>query len=251
MIKLILILIITLLLLHIITKETPIEKWRDLPFIGNKDLITYNRINTTNYSRKNLPVYYPISSPLEDNYYNNINSITSPKLSMLRNVLNQVYLFTNQSVEPIRFNFVNIPIEQSKVDPILIKRMANIIIDLINKFGDPLLKVKLIKTNNEISEQTSEQSRLNFDIELELEYADSQNLGRDVKSDTIYIQVEYVFEKIYDDQFYSNNPLQTNTNTKINFKTYLLKLIVIGAAHDGFIGGRYSSKIYQNELINK
>jgi hypothetical protein len=249
MIKLILIFIIILLLLHIFNdNKNPIEKWRDLPFIGNKDLITYNRINTTNYSRKNLPVYYPISSPLEDNYFNNINSITSPKLSMLRNVLNQVYLYINQSIEPIRFNSVNRPIEQYKVDLILIKRMAKIIIDLINKFGDPLLKVKLIKTENEISEQTSEQNRINFDIKLELEYADSENLGRDIKPDIIYIQAEYVFEKLYDDQFYSNNPLQTNT--KINFKTYLLKLIVIGAAHDGFIGGRYSSKIYNNEPIN-
>ena len=251
MIKLILIIIIVLLLLQICNcqsskQEAKIENWRDLPYIGNKDLITYNRINTTEYSRKNLPVYYPISSPLEDNYFNNINSITSPKLSMFRNVLNQVYLFTNQSIEPINFNYINRPIEQNTVDPIVIKKMSNMLVDLINKFGDPLLKVKLIKTENEINEQTTEQSRINFDLQLELTYADSENLGKDILPDHIYIQAEYIFEKIYNDQYYSNNPLEINT--KINFRTYLLKLIVIGAANDGFIGGRYKEKnIHQNK----
>ncbi len=91
-----------------------VEKWRDMPFIGNKDLTTYNKINTESYSRKNLPVYYPISSPLEDNYFNNINSITSPKLSYFRTILRQVYLYINQSIEPIIFNYVNRPIEQKK-----------------------------------------------------------------------------------------------------------------------------------------
>ena len=238
-----------LLLLHIYncnnTNKEQLENWRDLPFFGNKDLITNNRINTENYSRNNLPVYYPISSPLEDDYFNNINSITSPKLSMLRNVLNQVYIFTNQSVEPIKFNFVNRPIEQSEVDPIIIKKMANMIIDLINKFGDPLLKVKFIQTENEISEQTTEQNRINFDIKLELSYADSENLGIYIQPDIIYIQAEYIFEKIYNDQYYSNNPLQTNT--KVDFKTYLLKLIVIGAIHDGFLSARYKeTKLNRN-----
>jgi len=247
--KLILIIIIIFLLCYIYNKHVPnnikIENWRDLPFIGNKDLTTYNRINTNAYSRKNLPVYYPISSPLEDNYFNNINSITSPKLSMFRNVLNQVYLLTNQSVEPITFNYVNRPIEQTKVDPIRIKALSKMLVDLINKFGDPLLQVKLIKTENEVSEQTEEQSRINFDMKLELKYADSENLGRDVQPDFLYVQSEFIFEKIYDNQYYSNN-LQTS-RAKIDFKTYLLKLIVIGSAHDGFIGGRYKeNKIHTN-----
>ena len=242
MIKLILILIIIYLIWYFCKskKKIKLENWRDLPYIGNKDLTTYNRINTENYSRKNLPVYYPISSPLEDNYFNNINSITSPKLSMFRNVLRQVYLLTNQSVEPLIFNYINRPIEQTKVDFKQIKTLADMIINLINKFGEPLLKVNLLKTENEVSEQTEEQSRINFDIKLELYYADSENLGRNIKPDIIYIQAEFIFEKIYNDQFYSNNP-QTSNN-KVNFKTYLLKLIVIGAAHDGFIGGRYKEK---------
>jgi hypothetical protein len=50
-------------------KPVNIETWRDLPFIGNKDIQTYHR-NPQNVSRKNLPIYYPISSPLEDNYFN-------------------------------------------------------------------------------------------------------------------------------------------------------------------------------------
>ena len=137
-----------------------IEKWRDLPYIGNKDLVTYNKLNTEAYSRKNLPVYYPISSPLEDNYFSNINSITSPKLSLFRNVLRQVYLLTNQSIEPIIFNYVNRPIEQKKKNPNRIKTLANMIINLINKFGDPLLQVKLVQTQNEAHEQTEEQSKI-------------------------------------------------------------------------------------------
>ena len=258
--KLILIIIIILLLCYICNKpvrnrikynkDNNIENYRDLPFIGNKDLTTYNRLNTEAYSRKNLPVYYPISSPLEDNYFNHINSITSPKLSMFRNVLNQVYLFTNQSVQPMTFNYTDRPIEQTTVDKQKVMQLANMIIDLINKFGDPLLKVKFIQTENEVTEQTEEQSRINFDIKLELNYADSENLGRNPQPDIMYIQIEYVFEKVYNDQFYSNNPQAPNQapRPKIDFKTYLLKLIVIGAAHDGFIGGRYKeNKIHANK----
>ena len=241
MIKLILILTIIYLIWYISRseKKQKIEKWRDLPYIGNKDLTTYNRLNTEDYSRKNLPVYYPISSPLEDNYFNHINSITSPKLSMFRNVLRQVYLLTNQSTEPITFNYINRPIEETKVDVKQIKTLAEMIINLINKFGKPILKVKLLKTENEVSEQTEEQRRVNFDIKLELYYADSENLGRNVKPDKLYIQAEFIFEKKYNDQFYLNNPQMPQ---KIDFKTYLLKLIVIGAANDGFIGGRYKEK---------
>ena len=123
-----------------------VEQWRDLPYIGNKDMVTYNNINTNAYSRKNLPVYYPISSPLEDNYFNNINSMTSPKLSLFRNVLRQVYLLTNQSIEPITFNYINRPIEQKKIDPKRINTLSNMIINLINKFGDPILRLRMKPT---------------------------------------------------------------------------------------------------------
>ena len=224
-----------------------IEKWRDLPYIGNKDIITYNKINTQAYSRKNLPVYYPISSPLEDNYFNNIHSISSPKLSLFRNILRQVYLLTNQSIEPIIFNYVNRPIEQKKIDPKRIKTLADMIIDLINKFGDPILKVKLINTQNEIHEETEEQSRINFDIKLNLSYADSENLGKNPKPDILYIQPEFIFEKtnktLDEDQFFN----KSKSKSKTDFKVYLSKLIVIGAEHYGFLGGRYKeNKMHTN-----
>ena len=258
---LILIIIIIWFLLYynkkIIDKYTIIERpekdifegWRDLPYIGNKDIITYNKINTENYSRKNLPVYYPISSPLEDNYFNNINSITSPKLSLFRNVLRQVYLLTNQNIQPIVFNNVNRPIEQKQIDKKRIETLSSMIISLINKFGDPILSVKQLKTLNEIHEETEEQSRINFDIKLELNYADSENLGKQIKPDILYIQAEYVFEKtnklINEIQFFDKK--HNLSNSKIDFKAFLASLIVIGAEHNGFIGGRYKeNKLHTN-----
>jgi len=219
-----------------------VEKWRDMPFIGNKDLTTYNKINTESYSRKNLPVYYPISSPLEDNYFNNINSITSPKLSYFRTILRQVYLYINQSIEPIIFNYVNRPIEQKKIDPKRIKTLSDMIISLINKFGDPIISVDQIQTLNEIHEETEEQSRIIFDIKLRYKYADSDNRSR---PEILYIQPEFIFEKtnkiLDEDQFFKN------ITTKTDFKIFLTKLIIIGAEHNGFIGGRYKeNKIHAN-----
>jgi len=234
MINIILIFIIFYFVFNIKYDCKFIEKWRDLPYIGNKDMVTYNNINTRLYSRKNLPVYYPISSPLEDNF-NNINSITSPKLSMFRSVLRQVYLSTNQSIEPIVFNYTNRPIEHKKIESNRINSLASLIINSINKFGYPILQVKLIKTLNEVHEETEEQSRIKFDIKLELIYKDSENLGRDVKNDILYIQQEFIFEKI-------NKTLDEDTFfdklKKVDFRIYLSQLLVIGAEHNGFLSGR-------------
>ena len=210
-----------------------------MPYIGNKDLTTYNRLNTEPYSRKNLQVYYPISSPLEDNYFNNINSITSPKLSSFRTILRQVYLLINQDIQPFIFNYANRPIEQKQIDKNRIDTLANMITNSINRLGDPLLKVKLINTQNEIHEETEEQSRINFDIKLELLYADSENLGKNVKPDILYIQSDFVFEKI--DKISDFDLKKTKIN-KEKFKIYLSKLIVVCAEHNGFIGGRYKEK---------
>jgi len=223
------------------------EGWRDMQFIGNKDLTTYNRINTNAYSRKNLPVYYPISSPLEDNYFNNINSITSPKLSMFRNVLRQVYLSVNQSVQPITFNIVNRPIENKKIDKKRIEALSTMIVKLVNKLGEPILKVKQISTENELHEQTEEQSRIVFDIKLELSYVDSEDLGREIKPDILIVQADYVFEKTNktfdEDQFF----VKGLSNKKVDFRAFLSQLIVIGAEHNGFIGGRYKeNKMHTN-----
>lgn len=207
-----------------------IEKWRDLPFIGNKDLVNYNRLNTVNFSRKNLPVYYPINSNIEDNYFNNI---TSPKLSLLRTVLRQVFLLINQNNQPIIYNNTNRPVEYKKIDSNRIKTLSEMLIKSINKFGDPILKVKLVKTLNELHEETEEQSRINFDMGIELFYTDVNSNNK--KQDIIFIQAEFIFEKsnkILDELQFFNK-----TDNKIDFKANLSKLMVIGASSNGFQKG--------------
>jgi hypothetical protein len=204
------------------------EGWRDLPFIGNKDLVNYNRLNTVNYSRRNLPVYYPINSNIEDNYFNNI---TSPKLSLLRTVLRQVYLLVNQNTQPIVYNNTNRPVQYKTVNKNYIKTLSDTIIKSINNFGEPMLKVKLLQTLNELHEETEEQSRINFDMALELNYTDVYSK----KPDTIFVQAEFIFEKsnkILDELQFFNK-----TDKKIDFKTHLSKLLVIGASNDGFLRG--------------
>jgi hypothetical protein len=215
-----------------------IEQWRDLPYIGNKDNITYHRTNLQNISRKNLPIYYPISSPLEDNYFNYLNSISSPKLSLFRNVLRQVEVYTNQQKAPIIFNYAERPVEIKKIDMGRIKVLAQTVIDLINKFASPIIRIEYVKTLNELHEETDEQSKINFDLKINLFYTDSENLGKPIKTDTMYIQPEFIFDKSYpvlvEDQFFKPN--------KPEFKMYLSKLIIVGSEHLGFLGGRYGVK---------
>jgi len=174
------------------------ENWRDQPFIGNKDTNTYHRPNL-NYSSKSLPIYYPISSPLEDNYFDYLNSISSPKLSLLRNILRKVEIYTNQGQAPIIYNYAERPIDIKSPDKNNIKTLADTVINLINKFADPLIKVELDKTINELHEETDQQSKINFDMKIRMYYADSEKLGKTVKPeyDIIYIQPEFIFEKHY------------------------------------------------------
>jgi len=217
-----------------------VETWRDLPYVGKKDIITYHIPNTLNYSRKSLPIYYPISSPLEDNYFNYTNSVTSPKLSMFRNILRQVEVYTNQGIQPIIYNYAERPIEIKKIQFDRIKILADTVINLINKFGEPMTKVEYISTLNEVHEETDQQSRICFDLKIKLIYMDSEKLGKTLNPDILYIQPEFIFEKKYDtlieDDFF--NP----KNKKINFVTYLSKLIVIGSENMGFLGGRYDNR---------
>jgi hypothetical protein len=225
-----------------------IESYRDIPYLSNKDLITYNRNNRQYYSRKNLPIYYPISSPLEDNYFNHINSITSPKLSLFRNILRQVYILTNQDIQPIIFNNTNRPIEQKQINKQQINKLSSMIVDLINKFGSPILSVRQLQISNELQEETEYQSRINFDIKLDLTYNDSTTMGKQTKPEQIFIQAEFIFEKT--DKLPNENlfNINKNKNIKIDFKSYLSSLIVIGASHNGFIGGRYKeNKIHSNK----
>jgi len=214
------------------------EGWRDLPYIGNKDVITYHRQNPLNVSRKSLPIYYPISSPLEDNYYNYLNSVSSPKLSMLRNLLRSVEVYTNQGSQPIIFNYAERPIEIKKINYERINTLASTVIGLINKFAGSTLRVELIKTLNEIHEETENQSRINFDIKIKLFYLDLEKLGKTSKPeyDILYIQPEFIFEKKYnmlpEDQFFRKDQ-------KVDFKAFLSKLMIVGSEHMGFLGGRY------------
>lgn len=237
---LIIILIIFVVYVYIDDNQNVKENWRDLPFIGNKDTITYHVPNTQNYSRKNLPIYYPISSPLEDSYDNYLNSISSPKLSLLRNILRKVEIYTNQDTKPIIFNYAERPIEIKNPDKKRIKVLADTVINLINQFADPILHVEFIKTLNEIHEETDVQSRIGFDLKMKLYYADSEKMGKDLpKYDIIYIQPEFIFEKFYkvlpEDQFFVSNQ-------KTDFRAFLSKLIIIGSENLGFLGGRFGDR---------
>jgi hypothetical protein len=215
-----------------------LEEWRDLPYVGNKDVVTYHRA-PQNVSRKSLPIYYPISSPLEDNYFNYANSISSPKLSMLRTLLRSVEVYTNQGIQPIIFNYAERPVEQKKIDINRINVLAKNVVDLINQFAGATLNVELISTLNELHEETELQSKINFDMKIKLFYYDTEKLGKTAKPeyDILYIQPEFIFEKTFnllvEDQFFKNKP------KKQDFKMFLSKLIVVGSEHMGFLGGRY------------
>ena len=214
-----------------------------MPFIGNKDVVTYHRA-PQNVSRKSLPIYYPISSPLEDNYFNYLSSISSPKLSMLRNIMRSVEVYTNQGIAPIIFNYAERPIEQKQININRINILAKTVLDLINKFAGSTLRVELIKTLNEIHEETELQSKINFDMKIKLFYYDAEKLGKTSKPeyDILYIQPEFIFEKKFnllpEDDFFNKNKL---TNKKIDFRVFLSKLMVIGSEHMGFLGGRYGT----------
>ena len=218
------------------------EGWRDLPYIGNKDVVTYHR-SDQNVSRKNLPIYYPISSPLEDNYFNYLGSITSPKLSMLRNIMRSVEVYTNQGMQPIIFNYGERPIEIQKVNFQKINVLAKTVIDLINKFAGSTLRVEFMGTKNEVHEETEEQSKINFDMKVKLFYFDVEKLGKTSKPehDIIYIQPEFIFEKKYnilpEDQFFRSD----STLGKPDFRVFLSKLMIVGSEHQGFLGGRHGS----------
>jgi hypothetical protein len=219
--------------------EQKIEQWRDLPYIGNKDVVTYHRA-PENVSRKSLPIYYPISSPLEDNYFNYLNSVSSPKLSMLRNLMRSVEVYTNQGMKPIIFNYAERPIEQKPIDKNRIKTLALTVIDLINKFAGSTLRVELVKTINEIHEETELESKINFDMKVKLFYYDAEKLGKTSKPeyDILYIQPEFIFQKKFDllpeDQFFKQKTQKTP-----DFRAFLSKLIIVGSEHMGFLGGRY------------
>jgi hypothetical protein len=218
--------------------QNKIENWRDLAF-KNQNTITYNKLNDLNLSRNNLPVYYPISSPLEDNYFNYLNSISSPKLSMVRSLLLKVLSHSNQDSEPIIFNNADRPISIKKINLEQIKVLAKTIIDSINKFADNYLMVESIQTQNEIHEETDTQSRINFDIKIKLFYNDLNSKFDKTKYDIIYIQSEFIFEKIYpalpEDQFFK-------ADITVGFRAFLSKLIIIGANNNGMLAGNYYSK---------
>jgi len=223
-----------------------IETWRDLAV--NNVNANYHQQNPLYVSRTNLPIYYPISSPMHDTYFNHLNSISSPKLSTLRTILRKVEIVTNQGQKPIIYNQADRPSSSIKIDNVRIQTLANTICNLINQSAKSLLKVKYMETLNELHEETDEQSKINFDLKLELIYPDSENLGKSLQPDIIFIQSEFIFEKIYnalpEDKFFSENKLPEDKTIK--FKAYLSKLFIIGSEHMGFLAGRFS-KISQHK----
>ena len=213
-----------------------VEPWRDMAFIGNKNPANYHKPSNI-YSRKSLPVYYPISTPLEDNYNNYLNSISSPKLSMLRSVMHKVELYSNQGIKPIIFNYAERPFQTKKADPQRIKVLADTIIKLINNFSDSYFKVEYLSTQNAIHEETDEESRIAFDLKIKLFYVDYEKLGKKNQSqyDIIYIQPEFIFQKIYNDKLPEDQFF--DQKIKADFRAYLSKLIIIGSENMGFLAG--------------
>ena len=233
-----------IIIIYISKKSNKVnENWRDLPFIGNKNNATYNKINPLNISNKSSYLSYPISTPLDDDYYDYNNKLIDPKLSMLRNLLRKVEIYTNQGNKSIIFNYAEQPVESKQVDKNRIKILSDTIVDLINKFADSILTVKYVKTLNEIHEETDEQSRISFDLKILLYYPDSTKLGNDgIKQyDIIYVQPEFIFEKkrdlLEEDQFFLNK-----VDKKVDFKVYLSKLILLGTESLGYLSGRYGLK---------
>jgi hypothetical protein len=166
-------------------------------FSGNRNPTTYQKLSNQIYQiylRNNVPIYYPISTPLEDIYLNHLNSLLLPKLSILRNVLNNIIVLINQDIEPLIFNYAKIPIKIKKHNSKTINTLTNTIIDLINKSQN--IKVKYNSTLNELHEETDQQIKIVFDIKVEVFHTDSEELEK-LKPYYIYIQPEFVFEKKY------------------------------------------------------
>lgn len=165
--------------------------------------------------------------------------MTSPKLSMLRNIMRRVELYSNQGSAPIIFNYAERPLEFKQPNKKKMVVLANTIIKSINEFGKPLLKIKLLGIQNEIHEETDTQSRMCFDMKIKLFYADSEQMGKKQTFDILYIQPEFIFEKAYktliEDQFF------TKSHT-YDFRAFLSKLIIVGSEHLGFLPGRYGVK---------
>lgn len=232
MIKIIFILILAIIFYLSIDTNKTNEHWRDMEYHG-KGLTTY---------QSDMQSQYPISTPLDDKYSDYLNNITSPKLSLLRRILNKSQVQMNDGMKPIIFNYAERPIQRKNKNEQRIKTLANTIINLINNNGASLLKIEYISTMNETHEETDTQSKICFDMEIRIYYADSENLGKKENKYTTYIRIEYIFEKQYDilpeDQFFKQS--------KEKFKTYLSKLLVIGTEHMGYMAGHFGKKQKRN-----
>lgn len=233
--KVLIILIIVFIVVLILLHSTDIEHWRDLSFIGSKDIQHYTHPHKKyNFSRKNLPMYYPIGTPLDDEYNTYINSLTSPKLSYLRMILLKVQTLTNQDKPPIIFNYSERPVIINKIDIAKFNVLADTIIQLINSNAKPLMNVEKITIENPIHESTDTQSRMIFNLKLKMFYNDINTLSSKNKYDIIFIQPEFIFENISNEEA---NFFKTYSDQKIDFKTYLSKIIVIGSENMGFLPG--------------
>lgn len=242
----ILILFMIVVIWHINMCHNDIEQWRDLSFIGNKDLAHYQNMTKNSnykYSRKNMPVYYPISSPLAGDYNNYVESLTSPKLSYLRIVLNKIQTIANQGIKPTIFNYAERPITYKKADMTKLDILADTIIKMINDNGKPLMKVEKVDIINSINEETDAQSRIIFDLKIKMYYNDIDTLTSTNKFDIIYIQPEFIFENLSDTEanFFKNYNAQ-----KIDFKVYIAKIIVIGAENMGFLAGTSADSLVKD-----
>ena len=158
---------------------------------------------------------------------------------MLRTIMRRVELHSNQGAAPIIFNYAERPLEFKQPHKQKMIVLANTVISSINEFGKPLLKLELLNIQNEIHEETDNQSRMCFDMKIKLFYADSEQLGKKPKFDILYLQPEFIFEKAYkklvEDQFFAKSHTY-------DFRAFLSKLIIVGSEHLGFLPGKYGIK---------
>ena len=220
--------------------------------------------NPLNISKKNLPIYYSINLPFEDNLFNsfnsfnnfnNFNNISLKNLSLFKNILRKVELYTNKSKPPTIFNYVERPVKINKINMANIKILAHTVINLINKFANPTIQIKYVSTSNESYEETDKESKINFDLKINFFYSNSEKTSKISKSSkifkssktstmsTMYIQPEFIFNNLNQEsinKLFSNSSTKTFTNNNLN--KYLSKIIIVGSKSIGFLGGRNDNK---------
>lgn len=221
-----LIYIILIILFIIFIYYNNIEEWRELNFEGNNSILTYNNLNNNNRSK----YIYPIDSPISDNYDSYLNNITSTKFSYIRTGLNDVKKIINQNNQEIIFNKNNLPIELKINNENKIKKLVDILKNILNKVSDYIFRIEFIKTFNEKYEETENQYRISFNLFINIIFADKEYNNNENK---FVINTEFIFTKINDNL--TEDVFFTQKNN--NFISYLTLFELDNNENYGFLLG--------------